>query len=95
MTDEPLVPQGWMARLPPDAQREIVGRMLAMQQASEPIRDASDVAVMELRSIDPLDPEAFVSALRSSAAAARRQAQLLEQRAEQYDAMIEIIDLWT
>ncbi len=46
--------------------------MLSLQQVSQPLSDASEVAVMELRSADALDPQAFIAALRSSAAAARR-----------------------
>lgn len=95
VSDEALRPQGWMARLPPEAQREVISRMLSLQQVSQPLSDASEVAVMELRSADALDPQAFIAALRSSAAAARRQAQLLGQQAQQYDAMVKVIDRWT
>lgn len=84
-----------MARLPPEAQREVISRMLSLQQVSQPLSDATEVAVMELRSADALDPRAFIAALRSSAASARRQAQLLGQQAQQYDAMVDVIDRWT
>ncbi len=92
--DDGIRPTGWMAQLPPEAQREIMQRMLVLHAASQPMKDAAEVAMMALQNADALDAQAFIQGLRASAVGARRQAELLEEQARQYEAMMEVIDRW-
>ena len=96
MTDEGAPkPTGWLATMPPEAQRELMQRMLAIHQYTQVMNDAGEVGALEMHNADALDAEAFVDAMRSSAATARRQAQVLEAHAGEYDAIAELVARWT